>query len=122
MVLSVGKCPSIAGGHYTPETERGAPHPSCNGLATRALSSIMNDVGQYHRPSQLFNGNSVLCTSFLHKGMTSDQTRPLQIVGKLHKAGGQGDFICITRGVSHCGLAIYIKKYLKAKLFHHAKI
>jgi hypothetical protein len=36
-----------------------------------------------------------------------------------------------TRGVSHCGLAISIKKYLKAKeeelwklkyLFHHAKI
>jgi hypothetical protein len=33
-----------------------------------------------------------------------------------------------TRGVSHCGLAIYIKKYLKAKeelrklKFHHAKI
>jgi hypothetical protein len=34
-----------------------------------------------------------------------------------------------TRGVSHCGLAIYIKKYLKAKeelwktqMFHHAKI
>ncbi len=34
-----------------------------------------------------------------------------------------------TRGVSHCGLAIYIKKYLKAKeelwktqIFHHAKI
>jgi len=26
-----------------------------------------------------------------------------------------GDFICITRGVSHCGLAIYILKYLKAK-------
>jgi hypothetical protein len=33
-----------------------------------------------------------------------------------------------TRGVSHCGLAIYIKKYLKAKeevwkiqIFHHAK-
>jgi hypothetical protein len=32
-------------------------------------------------------------------------------------------------GVSHCGLAIYIKKYLKAKeelwktqIFHHAKI
>jgi hypothetical protein len=32
----------------------------------------------------------------------------------------------ITRGVSHCGLAIHIKKYLKAKvetqIFHHAKI
>jgi hypothetical protein len=35
----------------------------------------------------------------------------------------------LTRGVSHCGLAIYIKKYLKAKeelgklkYFHHAKI
>jgi hypothetical protein len=34
-----------------------------------------------------------------------------------------------TRGVSHCGLAIYIKKYLKGKrrimetqIFHHAKI
>jgi hypothetical protein len=34
-----------------------------------------------------------------------------------------------TRGVSHCGLAIYIKKYIKAKekvmkiqIFHHAKI
>jgi len=34
-----------------------------------------------------------------------------------------------TRGVSHCGLPIYIKKYLKAKLrimetqiFHHPKI
>jgi hypothetical protein len=34
-----------------------------------------------------------------------------------------------TRGASHCGLAIYIKKYLKAKeefmetqIFHHAKI
>jgi hypothetical protein len=34
-----------------------------------------------------------------------------------------------TRGVSQCGLAIYIKKYLKAKrrimetqIFHHAKI
>jgi hypothetical protein len=34
-----------------------------------------------------------------------------------------------TRGVSHCGLAIYIKKYLKAKqelmetqIFHQAKI
>jgi hypothetical protein len=34
-----------------------------------------------------------------------------------------------TRGVSHCGLAILIKKYLKAKriimgtqIFHHAKI
>jgi hypothetical protein len=35
-----------------------------------------------------------------------------------------------TRGVSHCGLAIYMKKYLKTKerimetqiLFHHAKI
>jgi len=34
-----------------------------------------------------------------------------------------------TRGVSHCGLAIDIKKYLKAKeelletqMFHHAKI
>jgi hypothetical protein len=34
----------------------------------------------------------------------------------------------LTRGVSHCGLAIYIKKYLKAKeeimeiqIFHHAK-
>jgi hypothetical protein len=34
-----------------------------------------------------------------------------------------------TRGVSHCGLAIYTKKYLKAKerimeiqIFHHAKI
>jgi hypothetical protein len=34
-----------------------------------------------------------------------------------------------TRVVSHCGLAIYIKKYLKAKeeimetqIFHHAKI
>jgi hypothetical protein len=34
-----------------------------------------------------------------------------------------------TRGVSHCGLAIYILKYLKAKaeflktqIFHHAKI
>jgi hypothetical protein len=35
-----------------------------------------------------------------------------------------------TRGASHCGLAIYIKKYLKAKEelwklkypFHHAKI
>jgi hypothetical protein len=33
-----------------------------------------------------------------------------------------------TRGVLHCGLAIYIKKYLKAKrrirdtpIFHHAK-
>jgi hypothetical protein len=22
---------------------------------------------------------------------------------------------CLTRGVSHCGLAIYLKKYLKAK-------
>jgi hypothetical protein len=35
----------------------------------------------------------------------------------------------LTRGVSHCGLAIYIKKYLKAKeelwklkYFNHAKI
>jgi hypothetical protein len=35
----------------------------------------------------------------------------------------------IARGVSHCGLAIYIKKYLKIKrrimetqIFHHAKI
>jgi hypothetical protein len=35
----------------------------------------------------------------------------------------------ITRGVSHCGLAIHIKKYLKGKrrimetqIFHHAKI
>jgi hypothetical protein len=64
MVLSVGECPYVAAGHYTPETERGAPHPSCNGLATRALSSIMNGIGQYGRPSQLFNGNSVLCTSF----------------------------------------------------------
>jgi hypothetical protein len=34
-----------------------------------------------------------------------------------------------TNGVSYCGLAIYIKKYLKAKkrimktqIFHHAKI
>jgi hypothetical protein len=34
-----------------------------------------------------------------------------------------------TRGASHCGLAIYIKKYLKAKeefmetqIFHRAKI
>jgi hypothetical protein len=34
-----------------------------------------------------------------------------------------------TKGVSYCGLAIYIKKYLKAKkkimktqIFHHAKI
>jgi hypothetical protein len=34
-----------------------------------------------------------------------------------------------TRGVSHCGLAIYIKSYVKAKrrimetqIFHHAKI
>jgi hypothetical protein len=34
-----------------------------------------------------------------------------------------------TRAVSHCGLAIYIKKYLEAKeelwkfkYFHHAKI
>ncbi len=34
-----------------------------------------------------------------------------------------------TRGVSHCGLAFYINKYLKAKrrimktqIFHHAKI
>jgi hypothetical protein len=28
-----------------------------------------------------------------------------------------------TRGVSHCGLAIYIKKYLKAKeeFIYHAK-
>jgi hypothetical protein len=38
--------------------------------------------------------------------------------------------LTLTRGVSHCGLAIYIKKkYLKAKrriletqIFHHAKI
>jgi hypothetical protein len=37
---------------------------------------------------------------------------------------------CITRSASHCGLAIYIKKYLKQakeeswklKYFHHAKI
>jgi hypothetical protein len=36
---------------------------------------------------------------------------------------------CIIRGASHCGLAICIKKYLKAKerimetqIFHHAKI
>jgi hypothetical protein len=37
--------------------------------------------------------------------------------------------ITLTRGVSHCDLAIYIKKYLKAKeesitgtqIFHHAK-
>jgi len=35
----------------------------------------------------------------------------------------------LTRGVSHCGLAISIKKHLKAKrrfmeiqIFHHAKI
>ncbi len=35
----------------------------------------------------------------------------------------------LTRGVSHCGLAIYIKKYLKVKeelwkfkIFHHAKV
>jgi len=35
----------------------------------------------------------------------------------------------IARGVSHCGLAIYIKKYLKTnqrimetQIFHHAKI
>jgi hypothetical protein len=35
----------------------------------------------------------------------------------------------VTRVVSHCGLAIYIKKYLNAKrrimethIFHHAKI
>jgi hypothetical protein len=35
----------------------------------------------------------------------------------------------ITRGASHCSLAIYIKKYLKGKrrimktqIFHHAKI
>jgi hypothetical protein len=34
-----------------------------------------------------------------------------------------------TRGLSHCGLVIYIKKYLKTKerimetqIFHHAKI
>jgi hypothetical protein len=34
-----------------------------------------------------------------------------------------------TRGVSHCGLAVYIKWYLKAKeefletqIFHHTKI
>jgi hypothetical protein len=25
------------------------------------------------------------------------------------------DLACLTRGVSHCGLAIYIKKYLNAK-------
>jgi hypothetical protein len=24
--------------------------------------------------------------------------------------------LCVTKGVSHCGLAIYIEKYLKAKL------
>jgi hypothetical protein len=32
----------------------------------------------------------------------------------------------LTRGVSRCGLAIYIKKYLKSNensnIFHHAKI
>jgi hypothetical protein len=37
--------------------------------------------------------------------------------------------LLLTRNVSHCGLAIYIKKFLKTKrriretqIFHHAKI
>jgi hypothetical protein len=37
---------------------------------------------------------------------------------KLHcfrTLGTSGPFYKLTRGVTHCGLAIYIKKYLKAK-------
>jgi hypothetical protein len=40
-----------------------------------------------------------------------------------------GNWRLLTRGVSHCGLAFYIKKYVKGKRrimetqkFHHAKI
>jgi hypothetical protein len=29
--------------------------------------------------------------------------------------GGVGGEVFLTRGVSHCGLPVYIKKYLKAK-------
>jgi hypothetical protein len=32
MALSVEECSSVAAGHYTPQTEGGAPHPSCNAL------------------------------------------------------------------------------------------
>jgi len=36
-------------------------------------------------------------------------------IGALVGAGSLWPVSSITRGVSHCGLAIYIKKYLKAK-------
>jgi hypothetical protein len=32
MVLSIGECPYEAAGHYTPQTEGGAPHRSCGAL------------------------------------------------------------------------------------------
>jgi hypothetical protein len=36
-------------------------------------------------------------------------------IGALVGAGSLWPVSSITRGVSHCGLAIYIKKYLRAK-------
>jgi hypothetical protein len=50
-------------------------------------------------------------------------------IGALVGAGSLWPVSSITRGVSHCGLAIYIKKYLRAKrrimkiqIFHDARI
>jgi hypothetical protein len=49
---------------------------------------------------------SILVSSFIGKNGMS------KIIWSIW---GQHIFYMETRGVSHCGLAIYIKKYLKAK-------
>ncbi len=116
MALSVGECTSVAAGHYTPQTEGGEPHIPAVMLCYQGI--IQHN--EWRRP--LWQAFPVvqrkLC--FVHELFTErNDLRPdhCKLWGNYTrgKEGGGGEFICITRGVSHCGLAIYIIKYLKAK-------
>jgi hypothetical protein len=51
--------------------------------------------------------------------MKTTPTPLLEKIRKFHSCGSPSSnldpYKCLTRGVTHCGLAIYIKMYLKAK-------